>query len=97
MPGGSTARRKLSTGPFVAASYASRMLHDPIEDHPATKRLIAKAEREAEAELLREGTVGPGQIGYCHALWEVQQRILRERHGITWRTPAEMNPDVLFD
>ena len=73
------------------------MLHDPIEDHPATKRLIAKAGREAEAELKRAGMVGPGELGYCHALWAMQQRILRERYGVEWRTPAEMNPDIMFD
>ena len=37
------------------------------------------------------------QIGSCHTLWDIQKRILKEKYGITWYTPAELNPDVKFD
>jgi hypothetical protein len=37
------------------------------------------------------------QLGCCHRLWSLQKRILKEKYGITWYTPAELHPDVLFD
>ena len=37
------------------------------------------------------------QLGSCHRLWAIQKEILKEKYGITWYTPAELHPDVLFD
>ena len=37
------------------------------------------------------------QLGSCHTLWALQKRILKEKYGITWYTPAELHPDVLFN
>lgn len=37
------------------------------------------------------------QLGCCHRLWSLQKRILKEKYGITWHTPAELNPDIIFD
>lgn len=67
--------------------------HDPLEDDPRFRDLIAKAEREAELELAD----WPRGMGFCHILWETQKEILREKYGIDWHTPVEMNPDALFD
>ena len=67
--------------------------HDPLEDHPRLRRVIAKAEREAELELADV----PRSLGFCHVVWETKKRILREKYGVDWHTPVEMNPGVLFD
>jgi len=69
--------------------------HDLQERDPNKKKLIQAAEAEAEFELRGSGL--DGQMGYCHVLWGRQQEILKEKYGINWRTPAEMNPDVMFD
>ena len=37
------------------------------------------------------------QLGSCHRLWSLQKTILKEKYGITWYTPAELNPDIKFD
>ena len=37
------------------------------------------------------------QLGSCHRLWTMQKKILKEKYGITWYTPAELNPDIKFD
>jgi hypothetical protein len=37
------------------------------------------------------------KLGSCHTLWSLQKQILKEKYGITWYTPAELNPDVKFD
>ena len=35
--------------------------------------------------------------GYCHMFWETKKRLLKEEYGIDWLTPAECNPDIMFD
>ena len=37
------------------------------------------------------------QLGSCHRLWALQKRILKEKYGITWYTPAELHPEIKFD
>lgn len=37
------------------------------------------------------------QRGCCHRIWSMQKTILKEKYGITWYTPAELNPDIIFD
>ncbi|MBC8554768.1 MAG: hypothetical protein H8D23_34585 [Candidatus Brocadiales bacterium] len=71
------------------------MKFDPQERDPKKKKLIKAAETEAEYSMEQDGTI---QLeGSCHILWGRQQKILKEKYGIKWRSPAEMNPDVLFD
>ena len=88
------------------------ILHDPIEDDPAVRPLFLAArvdaarevaewhrqyvvEMEARspavADMLRSGR------GLCHRVWGRTKELMRERHGIDWRSPREMNPDVTFD
>jgi len=71
------------------------MQHDPIEDDPAIMPLIDAAALEA-ARLL-EHDPRRGQMGFCYVGWAATKRILREKHGIEWKTPSEMNPNILFD
>ena len=37
------------------------------------------------------------QLGSCHWLWGMKKRLFKEKYGITWYTPAELNPDVIYD
>jgi hypothetical protein len=67
--------------------------HDPVEETPAYRAVVAQV--EAEAALDAAGYVRTD--GWCHFFWEAKQRLLCERHGNAWRTPAEMNPRVSFD
>ena len=71
------------------------MQYDPIYDDPAIKPLIDSA--ALEAGRLLEHDPKRGQMGFCYVTWATIKRILREEHGIEWKTPSEMNPDVLFD
>lgn len=73
----------------------SERRYDPIEDDPAVKPLVETADAKAKAVLATRGR-RPGR-GYCHLLWREKKRILQAEHGIIWRSPQEMNPDVLFD
>ena len=67
----------------------------PIDDDPKYEAVIAEAERLAWAELEKSG-IYEG-FGSCHSFWPVKKRILRERFGVRWKSPSELNPDVIFD
>jgi hypothetical protein len=69
--------------------------HDPIEDDPQIGPLIDAATREAHEALADHPH--RGQLGFCHVLWGKKKEILREKHGIEWRTPSEMDPLAFYD
>lgn len=37
------------------------------------------------------------QLGSCHTLWSLQKTILKEKYGITWYSPSDLNPDIKYD
>ena len=39
----------------------------------------------------------PKQIGVCHTEWAITKRLMKERFGIDWKTPAELTPWIDFD
>jgi hypothetical protein len=71
------------------------MRYDPIEDDPVAGPLIVQA--KAEAMKSKNVIEYDGHLGRCHEIWRTQKRILKEKYGIEWRTPPEMNPDWDFD
>lgn len=78
-----------------AAACQQGLLNDPIEDEPGMREVLAKASEEGEMRLL---ALGRGRDkGYCRELWRAMKDILSERFGVSWYSPAEMNPNALFD
>jgi hypothetical protein len=76
-----------------AAQFAASVQHDPIEHDPKSKVILEAAEREAEDELANV----PRGLGFCQRFWRTKQRILKEKYGLSWKTPDEMNPHIIFD
>jgi hypothetical protein len=69
---------------------------DPKERDPRYRHIIKVAEQEAEEEVARE--YGNKMfLGKCHMVWGIQKEILKNKYGIDWKDPAEMNPDIMFD
>jgi hypothetical protein len=68
-------------------------IHDPIEDQPQFSVILKAADREVAAELQGQ----PLRRGFCHRVWYIKKRILQERYGVQWFSPAEMNPGTRFD
>lgn len=79
----------------ITLPRSGRFLTDPIEADPVFSAQFQAARNKAEATVVASGLVGTR--GSCHALWAAQKRILFEEHGITWFSPDQMNPDVVFD
>jgi hypothetical protein len=73
--------------------YRDGIRYDPIEDDPDAQAALRAAEREAD-ELLKDE---PRRLGFSHCYWGTKKAILREKYGIDWRTPAELNPKIAFD
>ncbi len=36
-------------------------------------------------------------IGICHSIWRLKKEILRYGFNIDWKTPAEQNPNIIYD
>jgi hypothetical protein len=69
--------------------------HDSIEDDPNFQPMIEAAEKDADAQLANHPE--RNRLGFCHLFWKTKKQILRDKYGIKWRSPQEMNPDVAFD
>lgn len=74
------------------------MKHDPIENDPQFKSVFENIDSEVEALLAKDGlTMRIVGMGWCHMFWPAKQRLLKEKYGIEWKTPGDMNPEVYFD
>jgi hypothetical protein len=38
-----------------------------------------------------------GRRGSVHIYWDTKQRLLKQKYGIDWSSPGELNPHVIFD
>ena len=36
-------------------------------------------------------------LGFCHIVWRMQKKVLKRDYSINWKSPSELNPDVMFD
>ena len=64
--------------------------HDPVEMTEEYLSVVDEVEKLVEENRQTHG------LGSCHEVWGLTRRFLAER-GIPWRSPAIMNPGVLFD
>lgn len=68
---------------------------DPVENDPEVRLLVDLARMEAEGASRNHPL--NGRVGFCHVVWATQKKILKEKYNVEWKTPQEMNPDILFD
>jgi hypothetical protein len=87
------AAHRVRVGP--AASEKGGLRHDPVEDDPRHAEAFARIDAEVDAAL--KDHPQRGGEGFCHVVWETKKRLLKERYGIDWRAPDELNPQVIFD
>jgi len=73
----------------------SSVRHDPIEDDPNYQAVISAIDAEVNENLKHHPM--RGGFGFVHIYWQEKKRVLHDKYGIEWRSPAEMNPHILFD
>ncbi|NLC19864.1 MAG: hypothetical protein GX757_11765 [Clostridiales bacterium] len=71
------------------------MMRDPIEDTQEFKQALERIQPLLDEleKRLEDSNYG---MGSCHIYWAKKKKLLKDL-GIEWKTPAEMNPHVLFD
>lgn len=75
---------------FVGSDLFGR---DPIESDPRFKEILADVDAAVEEELKHRVRLS----GFCYTVWKTKKRILEERYGVKWKSPAELNPHIDFD
>jgi hypothetical protein len=66
---------------------------DPIEQSPEYLAIADELERLIEERFPSDEFY----IGRCTQIWDYKKQLLREKYGIRWRTPHELNPTICFD
>ncbi len=72
--------------------YGRHLRFDPVERTPIWEEAYYVVEQECDRRL---GDV-PRGMGFCFPYWSTRRAVLAER-GIEWKSPAALNPHVMFD
>lgn len=72
--------------------YKRHLKFDPVERSQKWEEVIYRVEKECD-EILRNE---PQRMGFCFVYWLTKEGVLA-KYGIRWKSPAAMNPGVLFD
>lgn len=80
-------------GDFDKIVQKGSLKRDPVEWSADYERVIDDADKKIYSLL--DGY--PYGMGFCFAYWSAKTHILKEDYGIEWRSPAVMNPGVMFD
>ena len=72
--------------------YHRHLKADPIERTPQWEENYYEVEKECDRRL---GDT-PRGMGFCFGYWGTLREVLAER-GINWKSPALLNPGVMFD
>lgn len=69
-----------------------KIKEDPIECSDKFLKIELELER-----LIRNEIGEGGYMGFCHDYYETKKTILKNRFGIEWNSPVDLNPMVIFD
>ena len=82
------AREEETDDPVIKSFYNSQRESTEKQINEAKKLLPDDPEQAAQVFI---------QLGSCHRLWDMQKTILKEKYGITWYSPDELNPEIIYD
>lgn len=66
---------------------------DPIEYSYRWEEIYYDLEKELNERFAN----APRQRGLCYHIWSAKRELLKDKYGIVWRSPAQMNSRVRFD
>ena len=72
--------------------YRVTLRFDPVERSERWEECIYEVEKECDRRLKGERR----GMGFCFSYWSTRKAVLA-RYGIDWKSPAIMNPHVMFD
>jgi len=73
----------------------SGLYYDPAEDDPRYAGIFKAIDAEVRESLAADPE--RGRRGSVHIYWSAKKRLLKQKYGIDWRSPGELNPHVIFD
>lgn len=76
----------------VKDEMKSQILTDPVETTDAFLKIRFEVEEITDGLLSENREEGP----FCALYWNTKKSVLKDRFGIEWNTPAEMNPNIRF-
>jgi hypothetical protein len=82
------AREEETDDPVIKSFYNSQRESTEKQINEAKRLLPDDPEQAAQVFM---------QLGSCHRLWDIQKTILKEKYGITWYSPDELNPEIIYD
>jgi len=84
-------RKSILTGETLAIIDDSRY-EDPLDYDPEYDDFMQAVDIEVRKRIRpRDG------MGWCFSYWAAKKRLLKSEYGIDWRSPAELNPWIIFD
>ncbi len=66
---------------------------DKSERHFWNKRKFKKVNEILDKEFANDKS----KMGKCYIIWARKKQLLKEIYNIDWKTPAELNPGIMFD
>lgn len=81
------------SGKLEDVKQITMLKHDPVEWTARWEEVIDEVDKIVDSRLEDH----PRGMGFCHACWHERAAVLSEQFGIEWRSPARMNPRVMFD
>jgi hypothetical protein len=66
---------------------------DPQESDPRRRSVFAAADAKAERAVANV----PRDNQFISRFWTAKKEILRRQYEINWKTPAELNPTIIYD
>lgn len=72
--------------------YGISLKFDPVERSEQWEECIYDVEKACDKKLAGERK----GMGFCFSYWSTKKAVLA-KYGIDWRSPAAMNPRVMFD
>lgn len=70
---------------------------DKIENTEEYKQIEEELNKKIELELELKGYTNKQALGFCHIYWELKKEILKTDYNIDWKSPQELNPEIMFD
>ena len=69
----------------------------PLVNSKTTLQQIAAIAKDLDKKIEEALKDKPKSLGFIHLYWATKKKILMDDYGIIWFSPAECNPDMLYD